>query len=56
MKMNVFNFISDLQMSISKLLIKEFPQVLSPEGTYVLGLAVHSVQVTRGVQNFSARD
>jgi hypothetical protein len=34
---NEFNFIRDLQMSISELI--KFRQVLSHEGTYVLGLA-----------------
>jgi len=53
MDMNVFNFIRDLQMSISELVIKEFPRVVSHEGTYVLGLAV---RVTRGVQNLEARN
>lgn len=43
MDMNVFNFIRDLQMSISELVIKEFPRVVSHEGTYVLGLAGYSV-------------
>ena len=41
--MNVFNFIRDLQMSVSELIIKEFPQVLSHEGLYVLGLVGYSV-------------
>ena len=53
---NVFNFIRDLQMSISELVIKEFPQVLSHEGSYVLGLAGYSVRVTRGAQNHEARN
>lgn len=55
MDMNVFNFIRDLQ-SISELVIKEFPRVVSHEGTYVLGLAGYSVRVTRGVQNLEARN
>ena len=53
--MNVFNFIRDLQ-SISELVIKEFPQVVSHEGTYILGLAGYSVQVTCGVQNLKAHN